>query len=395
MIFCSLCRKILPALLLFSLAVVTMAQQPITLSSPLDYQIFQRLTRDRGFVLIRGHLAVAAAKIEVRILETPDTQPVPAHSLSRKWRKLAFNKTSGDFAIAIPTHAGGFYSIQVRALKGHTTVAQITIPHVGVGEVFLISGQSNSTNYGEVLQTTKTRMVTTFNGTTWRIADDPQPGAQDNSKKGSFAPSFGDAMFAYYHVPIAVASVGHGSTSVRQWLPAGENVAVMPTMTRYVTKNPDGTMTSTGALFNGMINRIRQLEVSAPPGGHGFRALLWHQGESDSHQKPEHEIDGGTYGRMLEHVIFSTKKQAGWEIPWFVANASYGNPQTPLWPPVREAQQALWHSGIALQGPDTDTLGSSYRQNNGKGVHFSDAGLKAHGQLWAKAVEPWLDKLLQ
>jgi hypothetical protein len=395
-------RRLLRKSLLFSRIVFATAllptpafaqQQPITLSAPLDYQVFQRLTRDRGYILVRGHLAAPADKIEARILDTPDTQP--AHALPHKWHKLALNKISGEFEAALPTPPGGFYSVEVRALKRHATAAQVTVPHVGVGEVFLISGQSNSTNYGEVAQTTQTRMVTTFSGSAWRIADDPQPGTQDSSKKGSFAPSFGDAMFAHYHVPIAVASVGHGSTSVRQWLPAGEDVEVMPTMTRYVTKNPDGSITSTGALFIGMINRIHQLEASAPTFGHGFRAILWHQGESDSHQKPEHEIDGATYRRMLEHVILATREQAAWNVPWFVANASYGTPEIPSWPATREAQQALWHSGFALQGPDTDTLGPAYRQNNGKGVHFSDSGLKVHGQLWAQAIEAWLDHVLR
>jgi hypothetical protein len=232
-------------------------------------------------------------------------------------------------------------------------------------------------------------MVTTFNGDSWRIANDPQPGTQDNSKKGSFIPSFGDALYRKYQVPIGIASVGHGSTSVRQWLPAGDPVEVMPTMTKFVITNPDGTLVSDGTLFNGMMHRIQQF------GPHGFRAILWHQGESDSHQKPDHEISGETYRRMLEHVILSVRKQAGWEIPWFVANASYGTPEIPAWPPVREAQQSLWKSGVALEGPDTDTLGSSYRQNNGKGVHFSDAGLKAHGQLWADVVEKWLDTVLR
>ena len=368
------------------------AQQTITLSSPLDYQVFQRLTRDRGYILIRGHLAAPAGKLEARVLDTPETQP--ARALPHKWHKLAFNKATGDFAAAIPTLPGGFYTVELRALEHHTATANLTVPHVGVGEVFLISGQSNSTNYGEVPQTTQTRMVTTFDGTSWRIADDPQPGTQDNSKKGSFAPSFGDAMFARYHVPIAVASVGHGSTSVRQWLPAGDNVEVTPTMTRYVTRNPDGSLTSTGTLFNGMLNRIRQLEASAPPGGHSLRAILWHQGESDSHQPPAHEITADTYRRMLTRVITSTRSAARWPIPVFVAQATYHLPTDPSTPAIREAQQSLWQQGIALRGPDTDTLGPAYRQNNGTGTHLNDAGLKLHGQLWAQAVSSWLDPLL-
>ena len=37
--------------------------------------------------------------------------------------------------------------------------------------------------------------VASFNGTAWRLADDPQWGPHDRSQGGSFWPAFGDAMF--------------------------------------------------------------------------------------------------------------------------------------------------------------------------------------------------------
>lgn len=98
---------------------------------------------------------------------------------------------------------------------------------------------------------------------------------------------------------------------------------------------------------------------------------------------------------MLEHIILSTRSQAGWEIPWFVAQVSYHTPADPFCTPIREAQRSLWQSGIDLEGPDTDTLTSAYRQDNGKGIHLNDAGLKAHGLLWAHWVELYLDPLLR
>ena len=57
------------------------------------------------------------------------------------------------------------------------------------------------------------------------------------------------------------------------------------------------------------MKRINQL------GRGGFRALLWHQGESDSNQKPEHQITGDDYRRLLESVIRESRRAAGWEIP--------------------------------------------------------------------------------
>jgi hypothetical protein len=263
-------------------------------------------------------------------------------------------------------------------------VAQTVVPRVGIGEVFVIAGQSNATNYGEEPQHPKSGMVVTFSGKEWRPADDPQPGVQDNSSKGSFIPAFGDELYEKLHVPIAVACVGHGSTSVRQWMPKGETFEKQPTMTRFVEPAGADRWKSTGQLFEGMVERVRQL------GDHGFRALLWHQGESDAHQPAGHEISGEEYRSLMTRLILASRQQAGWAFPWFVAQVSYHTPDDTSTPEIRAAQAALWSAKIALEGPDTDQLTGSNRQNNGKGVHFSAQGLEAHGKLWAEKLAAWI-----
>jgi hypothetical protein len=360
----------------------------ISLTSPLDFQVFQRSAPLQDRVLIRGQVkdaaGLAGTRVEARLTGASLHGP-----LAGNWVRLKLDEASGSFSGAIKTIPGGFYQCELRLVRARTAIAQTTVPHVGVGEVFVVAGQSNATNYGEVKQTTQTGMVTVFSGQAWQLANDPEPGVQDTSKNGSFIPAFGDALYRKYHVPIGVAPVGHGSTSVRQWLPAGTSVLVMPTMTRYVTRNAQNELVFDGTLFNGMMKRIDQL------GKHGFRALLWHQGESDAHQAPEHSITPDQYRNMMIELIRSSRKQAGWNFPWIVAEATYHSPQDPSDAGVEEAQRSLWQSGIALEGPNTDTLGSEYRQNHGAGVHFSDAGLKAHGALWAEAVERYLDQILR
>jgi hypothetical protein len=339
----------------------------LTVSSHLEYQVFQRTTRLHGAILVRGS-ALSARRVEARV-EGPSLEG----SLRGRWQRLALDPSAKQFSGQLPVIAGGFYRVEIKAINTVGQPTLLTIQNVGVGEVFVIAGQSNSTNYGEVSQKTQTGMVTTFSGTAWSLANDPQPGVQDNSSKGSFIPSFGDALYRRYHVPIGIASVGHGSTSVRQWLPADTPIHVMPTMTRYVKTNADGALISDGALFAGMMLRIHQL------GEHGFRALLWHQGESDSHQPAEHDIDARTYRSMMATIIHASRKQAGWDLPWFVAQATYHTPDDPSCPPIRDAQRSLWQPDLAIEGPDTDTLTAPYRQNAAKGTHFNDAGLKAHG----------------
>ncbi len=97
---------------------------------------------------------------------------------------------------------------------------------------------------------------------------------------------------------------------------------------------------------------------------------------------------------MMVDLIRASRKEAGWDFPWFVAQATYHTPDDPSCPPIRDAQRSLWQDGLAIEGPDTDTLTAPYRQNGGKGTHFNDAGLKAHGLLWADKVSLYLNRIL-
>jgi len=78
--------------------------------------------------------------------------------------------------------------------------------------------QSNATNYGEVRQQTTSGMVSRSRRRLASGQTTRSPGVQDNSRNGSFIPAFGELCMngtACYRGGI----VGHGSTSVRQWLP--------------------------------------------------------------------------------------------------------------------------------------------------------------------------------
>jgi hypothetical protein len=123
-------------------------------------------------------------------------------------------------------------------------------------------------------------------------------------------------------------------------------------------------------------------------GPRGFRAVLWHQGESDANQDSGHGISGEQYRVFMEKLIRASRQKAGWEVPWLVAQASYHSEKDPGCDDLRSGQKALWDSGIAFEGPDTDKLGGEYRA----GVHFNAKGLQAHGQLWAEKVAKFIER---
>ncbi|MFA4985514.1 MAG: sialate O-acetylesterase [Candidatus Brocadiia bacterium] len=327
------------------------SEPPITLLSPRAYQVFQRATKSSGTVYVAGRTKLEADAVQARVVGT-----ATFGTIDPKW--VAIPLTGRSFSGVLPAGAGGWYKVDVRAMKGDKELSAMSVENVGVGEVFVGAGQSNSTNCGEAQLQTASKKVATFDGAVWRIADDPQPGCHDGSGGGSFWPSFGDEMYARFKVPIGVAVTGHGGTSVSAWQPGGE-------------------------LFNWMETRILVL------GRNGFRGVMWHQGESDV------AMTSDMYFEQMVTMIVGSKERAGWDFPWFVAQVSYLNPQAQTFASTRDAQKRLWDEGFALEGPDTDKLGGDNRDGGGAGIHFSAKGLKEHGRVWAEKVGGWLNGILK
>jgi serine/threonine protein kinase len=324
----------------------------LVMQSPLNYQVFQRYSRLRGQIALKGRVKPPCDKVQARV-----TGNSLEGKLLDKWHPVAMNEADRTFDTTLPLAAGGWYRVEVQALRKDQVVAQAVIDKVGIGEVFVGAGQSNSTNCSEELLKTTTGMVASFSGSHWQQGNDPQPGVHDRTGGGSYWPAFGEALYAKYKVPIGIASTGHSGSSVNQWQPGGE-------------------------FYKWMMPRIRQL------GSGGFRAVLWHQGESDV------SMTSDEYARKLTTVIKASVKDAGWQFPWFVARVSYLNPTQASFPSTRDAQKKLWDNKVALEGPDTDTLTGDNRDSGGKGIHFSGKGQRAHGKLWADKVSVYIDQVL-
>jgi len=355
----------------------------LRLSSPLEYQVVQRTPRNDGTFRIVGSLpepSATATTIQVRLSGTPS----PA-----QWNDITTVPAGQtNFQGALSALAGDWYRLEVRAFRANadpSTAAETSVEHVGVGEVFVIAGQSNSANHGEEKLKVTSGRVVTFTGTEWVPSHDPQPGASGGG--GSFIAPFGDGIAESFGVPVGIIAVGVGATSVREWLPRGTRFPNPPTLTGNVTQLSPTEWESKGTLFERFTQRLAAL------GPQGFRAVLWHQGESDANQKDtSRTLPGDLYRQHMELLIRESSQKIGWNPPWFVALVSYHTPDDPGSPDIRAAQKSLWTSGAALEGPDSDALTGDLRDGDGKGVHFSGKGLREHGARWAEKVGAWLNR---
>src|SRR5262249_42090513 len=152
----------------------------LAIQSPLNFQVFQRYSRLRGQIALKGKVKPFCDKIEVRI-----TGESLEGKLPDKWRPVPMNERDRAFDTTLPLAAGGWYRVEIRALRTGQMCAQTVIDRVGIGEVFVGAGQSNSTNCSEELLKTTSGMVASFSGTNWQLANDPQPGVHDRTGGGS------------------------------------------------------------------------------------------------------------------------------------------------------------------------------------------------------------------
>ncbi len=322
----------------------------LSLSAPLERQVCQRNDKNQADVVVAGTVNGVADVIEAKA----DLASGIENGGAVGWTTIANCKdiVNRKFSGRISLKAGGWYAIAVRARLGDAVVAEAAIARVGVGEVFITAGQSNSANFGKPRQIARDDRVVYFNGKTFVPARDPIPGGC--GRDGSVWSILGDLIAKSQQVPVCFRSASPTWTQVKNWMP--------------------GVQFKSWTLYNTLLGRVRQF----PKGG--VRAILWHQGESDSTAKTAAEA----YCNSLKTIIDSLNNDVGYELPWFVAQASYRTKgEVADQAEVAKGQQLLWEKGFAKRGPNTDVLGPEYRVG---GVHFNQRGLTAHADKWFEAL---------
>ncbi len=337
----------------------------ISIRSPEPWQVFQRtgfapatLTADPAPVAARGSADVKITgqlppeladenELAYRLVLVKDQTPLDA-----QWKAVALKRQEENFQATITVPAGGWYSLAVRFIepKSRKSITATTGPF-GVGEVFLVAGQSYATNTNDErlkVEDAQQRVVA-YNvfANSWAVANDPQP-APDGSDGGSIWPALGDLLVRELDVPVAFANVAVGATSSAQWLPDGK-------------------------LHAGLVKGGTSLGT--------FRAILWQQGESDVIAKTTSE----TYIANLQTIRSSAVKAWGFEPVWLAAKSThhptvYNDPEGEG--RIRGAIEELSKLPGFGAGPDTDTLTGENRGDPKSRRHFSAIGQRRASQLW-------------
>lgn len=244
---------------------------------------------------------------------------------------------------------GGWYTLVVKAAGESAKVEK-----VGVGEVFITGGQSNSCNFGGAKTTAKSDFVSAYNPNTntWQHCEDSQPsksGFNTGNGGGSAWPSMGDALTEKINVPVGFVSTGVGSAKIEELR----------------TKH-----------YFAIRDAINDLKP------YGYRAFLLHQGEADTDGTNREK-----YLASLQQLIAQTREDAGYDLNWCIAQVSYAwsnYNNTKKMESMKETQRAACNDYNIFVGPTTDDLQGEYRHTDN--LHLSELGLVEHGKRWADVV---------
>lgn len=297
-----------------------------------DWQIAQQIN-GVAELEFSGTWSVPASIIEMEAYDPlPSVRIVDeeAYMTILPWKTVDYTVDEGGFSgswsccLVVP--AGGPYRIETgidvkspRKAKGWIVQGDVRF-HVGVGDLFVIAGQSNAAGFAKDAAVDEPSMQVHLyrNRGAWDLACHPMTEFTDveeaaNLDKGvvGFSPflAFGKMFHRFSHCPVGLVQTAMGGTSIEKWDPARE-----------------------GSLYRNMEQRIREC-------GGRVAGILWYQGCTDSEEK-ESQM---RYCQSFERMVGSLRQSLGYEVMFFTMqlNREFISKNDPYFGKIRNDQHLL------------------------------------------------------
>ncbi|MBC8151391.1 MAG: DUF11 domain-containing protein [Bacteroidetes bacterium] len=359
-------------LLLSILSLSAVAQ--LQISHPMPRFVVQRGADGNGRLYLSGRFTGTIDRVEAQL-----TPIAAGQGTATDWQVVQTNPANGLF-LGFVTGAGGWYVLTVRTITGGTATAQTAVQPVGIGEVFITAGQSNSRGLGSGDNDlgTATDRVNAIDS----INHSYPPGAQALLSSGDPSPvpvfkpltagkrvfpmaesswcwgELGDYIVNRFNVPVAFYVAGWDGSTIENWINTANGI---PACNRYFCVENWPNLQPYTNLKN-ILNYYASVA--------GARTILWQQGEAEFGDAGSGSIPD--YRNRLTALVQKSRQDfGGRNVPWMVARASFDGTTTR--PDVINIQQQIIDTpGLnVFQGPFNDTLIN--RNAGNSDVHFRNA----------------------
>jgi hypothetical protein len=424
-----------PFLLLLLIVIAQAAYSQLSITYPVQRQVFQRSTQNTATITVTGTYSQPVDTIWVRFTPVQTGQGTTKFT---NWTLLKANPLGGLFKGTITLEAG-WYKMDLKGTLRDTLVGKVaSLERVGVGEVFVIAGQSNAGGSG-LLETNETAASDdrvncanfisprNYNPRGWSTPESPNSNISYPFSRFDLAqfsivefsqlkktaaigpmglgPSYwgkvGDALASKLNVPIMFFNTAWAGASVRVWRESAENpTASVPSDFQPDPNNPT-SFYPVGYPYSNLKAVLGYYGVNM-----GIRAILWMEGETQNllnltaeRNKTALPVTIDSYKDNLEKLIKRTRSDLGNDLlPWVVARTSYsgdldcGNPNSPPPKPspviVSAQNKVLSNSSMfpLFPGPFTDSIQVAKIGEREQCVHFTGKGLDQVSSEWVRVL---------
>ena len=373
--------------LLFSLLIMsTLAQaqttsQAIKITYPESRAVFQRGTDNISTIYLSGNYYQPIDSVQARVVAE-----VSGQGINTDWATIQRNPQGGIFQSSLRAQ-GGWYRLEVQAFSGGAVVGGDVVRKVGIGEVFIITGQSNAQgfqNFGATGATDdRVNCVTYDNSTANSLADPPAPTFQQLSATSLIGPRgqsawcwgvLGDLIASQRNVPVLFINTAWAGTTIKNWKESSDGI---------ITKNifqigQPGENFAKGMPYANLVIALRYYCSLQ-----GLRAVLWQQGETDN--VPLNSTRQ-SYANDMQYLVNKTRADTDRYPAWVLARSSYNSGKVSQ--DIIQAQNDVinTYNNNVFAGPFTDNIQIPRFDE----VHFGnrgtnnpgDKGLVDLGQAW-------------
>jgi hypothetical protein len=343
----------------------------ITISFPSDRVVFQRDKNNSATVYISGSYTKVIDRIEAKLTPLNGGSPVD-------WTPIDNNPQGGFFNKSLNAK-GGWYRLEVRALLGDQVIASHNVEHVGVGEVFMVAGQSNGQGFRNLgARGASDDRVNSIDHNNIIFPDElprfPRFSHIDNesniSPRGESAwcwGRLGDQLVNRLGVPVLFYNIAWTGTAVRAWRESINGIGW--SVYAPIPIEPFGMP------YGNLRNVIQRYTPVT-----GLRGILWLQGEADNFK----DTDTDSYARDLRTIIETSRNESGKDISWVVSLTSFDNLHGVDGGVINGQLKVINTVPNVFKGPNTDQIQNP--RVDSEGVHFQNEGLTQLGDAWAQEL---------
>jgi len=376
-------------IVIFLMILSNLSFAQVSISWPINRSVFQRSWNNQATVWIAGQsFASGVHTLRFRIFPLSRTG---VDGTPSSWADITMTNKIYRFSITSTT---GWYRLEVQAYNTFGTIGTTATIKFGVGEVFLIAGQSNAQG-GSVIASPPTlsddydciivASQSTQNKCSNNVPVFPVFGKLDNSTSEispsgytahcyrKLATDFINTMYTDSSkiVPVLFLNAGAAGTSIDNWRTTAFNLTSTSSSSvmsnNWCFSDPNAGVGEPYRTFRNALNFYGSM--------FGMRGIIWHQGETDGNDN----TSDTTYARKLKEVIDKSRSNFNNGLNWAISRVSrYYNSGDIERPNVRRGQRKAKtdkSTGWGSENSDNivDTAPTVSKRSNDR-VHFITNG---------------------